>query len=88
VGVVLDVSDEAKAFLAEAGFDPVFGARPLKRATQRALQDPLAMLLLDEEIAEGTTIHVRVREDGSALEFDVVPPAQLAPVDHAIGVEA
>jgi hypothetical protein len=46
------------------------------------------MLLLDEEIAEGTTIHVRVREDGSALEFDVVPPAQLAPVDHAIGVEA
>ena len=56
LGVSLDVADSARAFLAAAGYDPVFGARPLKRAIQRYLQDPLAMLLLDEEVAEGTTI--------------------------------
>ena len=75
VGVELDVSNEARSFLADAGFDPVFGARPLKRAIQRSLQDPLAMLLLDEEIAEGTTVDVNVADDGSSLGFDVVPPS-------------
>ena len=88
VGVELDVSHEAKAFLAEAGFDPVFGARPLKRAIQRSLQDPLAMLLLDEEVAEGTTVHVRVDEDASALTFDVVPPAQLKAVERSVAADA
>ncbi|MDE3005916.1 MAG: ATP-dependent chaperone ClpB [Gemmatimonadota bacterium] len=75
VGVELDVSNEARSFLADAGFDPVFGARPLKRAIQRSLQDQLAMLLLDEEIAEGTTVDVNVADDGSSLGFDVVPPS-------------
>ena len=88
VGVELDVSNEAKVFLAEAGFDPVFGARPLKRAIQRSLQDPLAMLLLDEEVAEGTTVHVRVDEDRSALTFDVVPPAQLTPTERSVAADA
>lgn len=78
-GVTLDVSDEAKAFLAEAGFDPVYGARPLKRAIQRHLQDPLAMLLLDEEVADGTTVGVAVEADGSGLDFEIRPPASLAP---------
>ena len=81
LGVKLDVSDEAKAFLAEAGYDPVFGARPLKRAIQRSLQDPLALILLDEEVAEGTTMRVDVSEDGSELSFEAVPPTRLAPSD-------
>ena len=70
LGVVLDVTDEAKAFLAREGFDPAFGARPLKRAIQRAVQDPLALYLLDEEVAEGTRIVVRPASDGSRLVFE------------------
>ncbi len=78
VGVTLDVDEAAEHFLAEAGYDPVFGARPLKRAIQKHLQDPLALLLLDEEIAEGTTVGVRVDEAGEGLRFEVRPPEHLS----------
>jgi len=54
----LNVTDKAKEFLAKEGYDPVFGARPLKRAIQRLLQDPLARRLLEREFAEGDTITV------------------------------
>ncbi|MGH7411520.1 MAG: ATP-dependent chaperone ClpB [Candidatus Methylomirabilis sp.] len=54
----LTVTDKAKEFLAKEGYDPVFGARPLKRAIQRLLQDPLARRLLEREFAEGDTITV------------------------------
>ncbi|HSH75595.1 MAG TPA: ATP-dependent chaperone ClpB, partial [Longimicrobiales bacterium] len=58
LGLVLEVTDAAKGFLAREGYDPVFGARPLKRAIQRSIQDPLALRLLDEEFAEGTVVRV------------------------------
>jgi ATP-dependent Clp protease ATP-binding subunit ClpB len=54
----LKVTDKAKEFLAKEGYDPVFGARPLKRAIRRLLQDPLARRLLEREFAEGDTITV------------------------------
>ena len=54
----LTVTDKAKEFLAKEGYDPVFGARPLKRAIRRLLQDPLARRLLEREFAEGDTITV------------------------------
>ncbi|MGH7369690.1 MAG: ATP-dependent chaperone ClpB, partial [Candidatus Methylomirabilaceae bacterium] len=54
----LTVTDKAKEFLARDGYDPVFGARPLKRAIQRLLQDPLARRLLEREFVEGDTIKV------------------------------
>ncbi|MBI2902578.1 MAG: ATP-dependent chaperone ClpB [Candidatus Methylomirabilis oxyfera] len=54
----LHVTDKAKEFLAKEGYDPVFGARPLKRAIQRLLQDPLARRLLEREFADGDTITV------------------------------
>ena len=53
LGLVLTVTDEAKDFLAREGYDPAFGARPLKRAIQRDVQDPLALYLLDEECPRG-----------------------------------
>jgi ATP-dependent Clp protease ATP-binding subunit ClpB len=84
IGVHLEVSDDARAFLAEEGHDPVFGARPLKRAIQRSLQDPLALLLLDEEVAEGTTVRATVAEDGGGLTFEVVPPESLAPTEASV----
>jgi len=54
----LAVTDEAKDRLAEEGYDPVYGARPLKRTVQRLLQDPLAMRILEGEFHEGDTIKV------------------------------
>jgi ATP-dependent Clp protease ATP-binding subunit ClpB len=56
----LSLSDEAKAFLAKEGFDPVYGARPLKRAIQRFIQDPLALKILEGDFKEGDGIEVKV----------------------------
>ncbi len=54
----LELTDEAKTYLANAGYDPHFGARPLKRLIQHEIQDPLAMLLLSGEVREGDTVVV------------------------------
>lgn len=56
--LTLAVTEPAKEFLAKEGYDPVFGARPLKRAIQRVLLDPLARRLLEHEFAEGDTVRV------------------------------
>jgi len=63
-GVALAVSDEAKAVIAREGYDPAFGARPLKRAVQRLVQDPLAMGILDGEIAPGSAVRMEKGEEG------------------------
>ncbi|HIC55601.1 MAG TPA: hypothetical protein EYO97_17420, partial [Gemmatimonadetes bacterium] len=76
-GIVLDVSTAAKRYLASEGYDPVFGARPLKRAIQRSIQDPLALFLLDEEVAEGTRIVVDTSEASDRLDFEALPPDAL-----------
>ena len=72
----LEVSPQAKAYLAEQGYDPAFGARPLKRAIQRALQDPLALKILAGEFREGDVIQVDVSPDGlvfsTAVQGEVV----------------
>ena len=72
-GYNLEVSDSARAYIAEAGYDPTFGARPLKRAIQRELQDPLALRILSGEFDEGDTISVDRGTDG--LTFSVTVPA-------------
>ncbi|MBV1882900.1 MAG: ATP-dependent chaperone ClpB [Pseudomonadales bacterium] len=58
----LEISDEAIRQLSEVGFDPVYGARPLKRAIQRSIEDPLAQRLLKGDFAAGNTIKVAVRD--------------------------
>ncbi|MBI2408018.1 MAG: ATP-dependent chaperone ClpB [Gemmatimonadetes bacterium] len=65
--LTLDVTPAARELLASEGYDPAFGARPLKRAIQRLLQNPLALALLQGEYAEGDT--VRVDASGDALTF-------------------
>ena len=62
--VSLDLDDGAKAWLAEEGYDPVFGARPLKRVIQRSLQDQLAEMLLAGDVKDGDTVHVSAGTDG------------------------
>jgi ATP-dependent Clp protease ATP-binding subunit ClpB len=66
--ITLELTDAAKEALAEAGWDPAYGARPLKRAIQRSVENPLALRLLDGEFADGDTIRVDA-EDGE-LTFE------------------
>jgi ATP-dependent Clp protease ATP-binding subunit ClpB len=63
----LEISERAKALLAEHGYDPVYGARPLKRTIQRLIQDPLAVKILEGEFKEGD--RVKIDSDGEALIF-------------------
>ena len=62
--ITLELTDEARQWLADEGYDPVFGARPLKRVIQRALQDPLAEALLAGEVRDGDTVPVTVGPEG------------------------
>jgi ATP-dependent Clp protease ATP-binding subunit ClpB len=62
--IVLELDEGARSWLADEGYDPVFGARPLKRVIQRALQDPLAEMLLAGEVMDGDTVHVTAGADG------------------------
>ncbi len=66
--ITLDISDEALEWLAEAGFDPLYGARPLKRVIQRTLQDPLALKLLEGTMLEGSTVSVTCDKEGLVIE--------------------
>jgi ATP-dependent Clp protease ATP-binding subunit ClpC len=80
-GVILDIDPAAIEFLVERGFDPSLGARPLKRAIQRFLEDPLAEHLLRGRVKDGGTVRVERRDDG--LDFatrtdDPAPDAQPA----------
>ncbi|MCO4091393.1 MAG: ATP-dependent chaperone ClpB [Sphingorhabdus sp.] len=65
--ITLSLSDEAKAWLGRVGYDPVYGARPLKRAIQRYLQDPLADMLLRGGIPDGATVTVEEGDGGLNL---------------------
>jgi ATP-dependent Clp protease ATP-binding subunit ClpB len=64
----LELTDEAKQVLAEAGWDPAYGARPLKRAIQRQLENPLALQLLEGEFGEGDTVRVDARHGELVFE--------------------
>jgi ATP-dependent Clp protease ATP-binding subunit ClpB len=68
--IVLDLTDAARRWLGRVGYDPVYGARPLKRAVQRHLQDPLAEKLLAGEVPDGSTVHVE--EGDGELAIGVV----------------
>jgi ATP-dependent Clp protease ATP-binding subunit ClpB len=70
--IALHLTPQAEQAIAEAGYDPAFGARPLKRAIQRMLQNPLAMLLLEGEFVDGDTIIVDRGPDGE-LAFTRAP---------------
>ncbi len=70
--IVLELDAAAKTWLGDAGYDPVYGARPLKRAIQRALQNPIASLILEGKIADGDTVHVSADDDGLVINGEAV----------------
>src|SRR5215213_5348612 len=75
-GLSLELTDEAKEVVAEAGWDPAYGARPLKRALQRLVENPLALRLLEGDFTEGDTI--RIDADGDRLAFEKAQFAAVA----------
>ncbi|MCK5651993.1 MAG: AAA family ATPase, partial [Gemmatimonadetes bacterium] len=74
-GLTLEVTEEARVLLAREGFEPAFGARPVKRAIQRLVQDPLALFVLEQTLPEGTLVRVVVGEGGDGLAFEVENPS-------------
>ncbi|WP_345783000.1 ATP-dependent Clp protease ATP-binding subunit [Coraliomargarita parva] len=78
--LTFDFSDQAKAFLIEKGYDEKYGARPLRRAIEKYVEDSLAEAILNGEIKHGELIHVGVNESGDQLSFE-----QDQPVSGATG---
>ena len=68
--ITIAVSDEARTWLADKGYDPAYGARPLRRLIQTAIGDPLAKLLIAGEVADGGKVSVRVADGGEALALN------------------
>ena len=81
--IMLSLSDAACKWLADEGYDPVFGARPLKRVIQRALQDPLAEMILAGDITEGDTLAVDASTEGLIIG-DRLSQSNQNPPDEAV----
>ena len=73
LGYEMEITDEAKEFVASKGYDVQFGARPLKRAIQNHIEDGLSELILSGEIKAGDTIKISKEKDNDKLKFDILP---------------
>src|SRR5204862_8076196 len=67
-GIAIELTPAAKELVTEAGWDPAYGARPLKRALQRLVENPLALRLLEGEFGEGDTVRVDARDGELVFE--------------------
>jgi ATP-dependent Clp protease ATP-binding subunit ClpC len=66
----LNLSEAAKRFVADKGYDPQFGARPLHRAIQKYLEDPLAEFILNDNPPEGSVLEAVLTDDGEGLRIE------------------
>ncbi len=82
--IELALDETARTWLADEGYDPVFGARPLKRVIQRALQDPLAELLLAGDVKDGETLPVRAGAEGLIIGDRLASSNQTPPEDAVV----
>ncbi|WP_380055585.1 ATP-dependent chaperone ClpB [Falsihalocynthiibacter sp. SS001] len=82
INITLD--EDARKWLADEGYDPVFGARPLKRVIQRAVQDPLAELILAGDVVEGDTVPVSAGADGLIIGDRVSTSSRERPRDSVV----
>jgi ATP-dependent Clp protease ATP-binding subunit ClpB len=74
--VKLEITTAARDAIISEGYDPQYGARPMKRAIQRLIQDPLALKIINGDFVEGDTVLVDAKEGANELEF-----SRLAPVN-------
>jgi ATP-dependent Clp protease ATP-binding subunit ClpB len=80
----LELDEGAMTWLADEGYDPVFGARPLKRVIQRALQDQLADMILSGDVMDGSNISVSAGSDGLIVGDRVAPSNRPKPDDAVV----
>jgi len=73
--IELEMDEAARTWLADTGYDPVYGARPLKRVIQTHLQNPLATMLLEGTVRDGETVRVSAGEDGLTINDQVAQAA-------------
>ena len=83
-GITLELDDAARQWLADEGYDPVYGARPLKRVIQRSLQNELAEMLLAGDVGEGQTVHVSAGADGLIVGDRVAQSNRTPPSDAVV----
>jgi ATP-dependent Clp protease ATP-binding subunit ClpC len=76
-GTVVELTDDARELLVEQGYDPAMGARPLRRAIQRLIEDPLADFILGRELTSGSTVVIDRRESPGEDE----PPVEIRLVE-------
>ncbi len=84
MGYTLKLTEKAKAFLSDKGYDPQYGARPLHRAIQKYLEDPLAEVILNEDIKEGDTVKADLAKGGEKLEI-ILPRKKKAKSEKSNG---
>ena len=80
--IALDLNEAAKTWLADQGYDPVYGARPLKRVIQKAVQNPLAELLLSGNVLNGSTVIISADDNG--LVINGIGRVPKVPVDGPV----
>jgi len=73
--ITLDLDDKAKTWLANQGYDPAYGARPLKRVIQRSVQDPLAEQILAGKVKDGDKVKITTKGEGLVVNGQVVKAA-------------
>jgi ATP-dependent Clp protease ATP-binding subunit ClpB len=83
--IEIELSDEARTLIGNLGYDPTYGARPLKRVIQKRLVDPLAMAILEGRFVPGDTVRVEARDGGLALER--VESAKANSIESSAGAE-
>lgn len=74
LGFTVEISEKAKDFIAEKGFDADYGARPLKRAIQKYLEDPLAEEIIKSNLLEGDLISIKFDEEKKEIKIDIIKP--------------
>jgi ATP-dependent Clp protease ATP-binding subunit ClpB len=79
------VTPEARRRIADEGYDPAFGARPIKRAIQRLVSDPLAMAFLEGTFGDGDSVRADVAPGGEGLAFDREGTAARVPAEGGAG---
>jgi ATP-dependent Clp protease ATP-binding subunit ClpB len=82
--IALELDEGARKWLADEGYDPVYGARPLKRVIQRQLQDPLAEMILAGEVKDGDTVHVSAGAEGLIVGDRVLSSNRQPPQDAVL----
>jgi len=79
MGYEMEIADDAKKFIAEKGFDANFGARPLKRAIQKYIEDPLAEEIILSKLSEGDRVTIQLNKEKDGIEVSVAAPGKLKP---------